>query len=226
MRKLVLSRSLLYFLEEVEYTEAALRADSDAESLAPAFEDAIADWEALFKRERDARRNVVRTEAVVAVRNQQIDRLTMKFGTLVRAVAPAFMDRVFKVAPHAFVRANLRKQCEATKNVIVAEVAKLEAEHPLKSFGALLDTLATATITALDDRGARKGASQIVANDVLEWKEGINNLRTTTYADLLKIATAKGYPRTWVESFFRAAANDEEEAETEVAPESVPASPT
>jgi hypothetical protein len=227
MRKLVLTRSLLYFLEEIEYTEAALSADSDAESLSPAFQNAIDEWQGLFKSERDARRNVVRAEAHVAVRNQQIDRLTIKFAALVRGVAPTFMDRVFKVAPHAFVRANLRKQCESTKNVIVAEVDKLEPESPLKSFGSVLDSLASMTLAALDDRSARKGTSQMVANDVVEWKEGINNLRTTTCADLLKIATAKGYSRAWADSFFRSAPDDERDSETEAtpAPASAPVAP-
>jgi hypothetical protein len=226
MRRIALTRSLLYFLEEVEYSEAGLSADSDAETLAPAFRDAIDEWQPIFKRERDARRDVVRAEARVAVRNQQIDRVTMKFAALVRAVAPSFMDRVFKLAPNAFVRANLRKQCESTKNVIVAEVAQLEAESPLKSFGSLLDSLATTTIAALDDRGARKGTSQMVANDVLEWKEGINNLRTTTYAELLKVSVAKGYSRAWVDSFFRSAPDDEDDNETEAAPPPSPAPAT
>jgi hypothetical protein len=225
MRKLALTRSLLFYLEEVEYTEAALSADSDSETLAPVYRDAIEEWENLFKRERGARRDVVRAEAHVAVRNQQIDRLTIKFATLVRGVAPAFMDRVFKVAPHAFVRANLRKQCESTKNVIVAEVAKLEAESPLKSFGSLLDSLAATTLAALDDRGARKGTSQLVANDVLEWKEGINTLRTTTYAELLKVSAAKGYSRGWVDSFFRSVLDNEDEPEIEAASTPAPVTP-
>lgn len=226
MRKLALTRSLLHFLEEIEYSEAALSADSDTEMLAPAFRDAIDDWQLLFKRERDARRDVVRAEAYVAVRNQQIDRLTIKFAALVRGVAPSFMDRVFKIAPNAFVRANLRKQCESTKNVIVAEIAKLESESPLKSFGSLLDSLASTTLASLDDRGARKGTSQMVANDVVEWKEGINNLRTTTYAELLKVSATNGYSRAWVDSFFRSVLDNEDDANAESAPTSSTASAT
>ena len=215
MRKLPIGRSLLYFLEELEYTEAALAADSDAESLSHGFRDAIGEWETLFKRERDARRDVVRAEARVAVGNQHIDRSTMKLAALARAVAPDFMDKVFKVAPNAFVRANLRKQCEATKNVLVAEVGKLSADSPLKSLGRTLDNLATTALGALDTRGVQKGALQVVANDVVEWKEGINNLRASTYADLLKMATTLGYSKSWVESFFRAANDDDAGAETQ-----------
>ncbi len=210
MRKLALGRSLLYFLDEIEYTEAALAADSDAQSLALPFRDVISEWETLFKRERDARREVVRAEARVAIRNQHIDRSTIKFAALVRAVAPDFMDNVFKTAPNAFIRTNLRKQCETTKNVIVAEVDKLATDSPLKPFGSALESLATTTLTVLDARGAKKGAAQLVSNDVVEWKEGINNLRTFTHADLLKMAASLGYPKSWVDSFFRAATDDDD----------------
>lgn len=47
-------------------------------------------------------------------------------------------------------------------------------------------------------------------------------VRTTTYAELLKIATLKGYSRGWVDSFFWSIANDEDE--TESAPTSAPSS--
>jgi len=49
-----------------------------------------------------------------------------------------------------------------------------------------------------------------VANEVDEWKEGINDLRTNTYAELLKIATEKKYPKSWVESFFRAVSSSDD----------------
>lgn len=215
MRRLATTRSLLYFLEEIEYMEAGLAADPDANALAPAISDAIAEWETHFKRERDARREVVRAEAQVAVRNQHIDRTTIQFAGVIRALAPAFMDKVFKVAPNVFVRANLRKQCESTKTVLVPEVASLEATHPLKPFGVTLETLANQTLAALDARITRKGALQLAANEVLEWKEGINNLRTHTYAELLKIAATKAYPRSWVESFFRSAESNEDDASAE-----------
>lgn len=211
MRKLALGRSLLYFLEEIEYSEAALAADPDATAFSPEFVDAIEEWQVLFKRDRAAKRDVVRAEAQVAVRNQQIDRLTIRFAATTRALAPAVMDKVFKVAPNVFVRSNLRKQCEKTKSVIVPFVASLEAEHPLKSFASQLDNAAGAAITALDHRVARKGDAQLIGNDVVEWKEGINALRMTTYAELLKVAAAKGYPKSWVESFFRAEGNDDDE---------------
>jgi hypothetical protein len=45
-------------------------------------------------------------------------------------------------------------------------------------------------------------------------EEGINALRTATYAELLKVSMEQGLPKSWVESFFRKA-NDRTEAETE-----------
>jgi len=203
MRQLPLSRSLLFFLEEIEYSEAALAADPDAASLAAPFRDALEEWDALFKKERLGRRGVVRSEAVVAVRNERIDATTIRFGALARVAAPEVLDRCFNIAPGKFVRRNLRQQCDSTKTVIVPEIAKLAAEHPLKPFGAQLDTLAQNALTALDDRAQAMGNRQSSANDVLEWKEGVNALRTTTYAELLKIAVDNRLPKSWAESFFR-----------------------
>ena len=224
MRKIALSRSLLHYLEEIEYSEAALSADPDTAALAQSFREALEEWDALFKKERLARRDVVRAEALVAVRNERIDATTIRLGALARAVAPDLLERFFKIAPGKFVRRNLRQQCESTKTVIIPELAKLATDHALKPFGTQLDALAHNALTALDDRAQTLGNRQSAANDVLEWKEGINALRATTYAELLKIATTQQLPKSWVDSFFRQA-NDSEDDESPAA-SPTPAIPT
>jgi hypothetical protein len=222
MRKVPLSRSLLFFLEELDYSEAGLSADPDATPLASAFQDAIAEWDTLFKTERLARRNIVRADALVAVRNERLDAGTMQFGALARASAPDVLNRCFTTAPSQFVRRNLRKQCEMIQTVIVPEIAKLAADHSLKPFGTRLHTLADAAVTALDDRAQALGNRQSSANDVLEWKEGINALRLTTYAELLKITATQGLPKSWAESFFRPS---DDASDTETDSEALPNPP-
>jgi len=219
MRQLSLSRSLLFFLEELEYSEAALSADPDAASLAVPFRDALEEWNALFNKERLGRRGVIRAEAVVNVRNERIDATTIRFGALARVTAPDVLNRCFNLAPGKFVRRNLRQQCEATKNTIVPEIAKLNADNALKPFAPQLDSLAQDALTALDDRARAMANRQSSANDVLEFKEGVNALRTTTYAELLKIAVDHHLPKSWTESFFRKADADD-------APEPEPLTPT
>lgn len=203
MRKIPLSYGLIYFLEELEYTEAALTADDDAKVLSAPFITALDHWEAEFKKERLARRSVIRANALVAIRNEQLDATTIQFATAARALAAGLVDRCFKTTPGRFVRTTLRDQAEKTQSVILAEMGKLDAGHPIQSFAPKLSVFAAAAIKALDDRGKAKGAQASAANDVDEWKEGINSLRVTAYAELLKIADAKAYPRSWVESFFR-----------------------
>jgi len=174
----------MHFLEEIEYSEAALSADPDAAFLALPFQNALTEWETHFKSERTARRAVVRTSAIVGVRNERIDVTTIQFAAVARSTSPDVLDRCFTMAPGKLVRANLRKQCETTKIVIVPEIGKLAADHPCKAFGARLDACATSAVTALDDRAQAMGSCQSAANDVLEWREGVNALRTTTYAEL------------------------------------------
>ena len=163
----------------------------------------------VFKKERAGRREVTRAEATVAVRNVQLDGLTLRFAANVRANHDngSLLARLFSsTAPSRFVKKGLRDQCDKTLNVMVTGVGKLEAKHPLRAFGKLLTTAARAALDALDQRNVAKGQRQSASNDVDEWKEGANQLRLTTYAELLKIAAAKGYARSWADTFFYSAA--------------------
>jgi hypothetical protein len=208
MRQLPLSAALLTFLDELEFTEAALSADEETADLAKLFAEQIELWETTFKAERVTRRAVTRAEAVVALRNAKLDAHTTKFGASVLAESGGdrkspFFRRFFTVAPSAFVRQPLRKQCELTLHVMAAEIGKLDKHHPLKSFASSLTGLATLALTALETRTKAKAERAVASNDVDEWKEGVNTLRLSTYAELLKIAADKAYGKAWVEAFFR-----------------------
>ena len=67
-------------------------------------------------------------------------------------------------------------------------------------------------------RNKAKGERTTSSNDVEEWKDGVNALRLTTYAELLKIAAEKGYSRAWADSFFPADASALEEPAAPEAP--------
>ena len=204
MRQIPLSSALLTFLDELEYSEAALAADPDAASLGPAFEEEIGRWEKAFKQERAGRREVTRAEAVVAVRNAQLDGLTLRFAANVKAndASGSLLARFFSTAPSRFVRRGLRDQCDKTLNVLVTAIDKLDAKHALHTFSKPLGAAAKAALASLDLRNQAKGHRQSASNDVDEWKEGVNQLRLTTYAELLKIAAEKGYPKAWADTFF------------------------
>ena len=228
MKQIALSRALAYFLEELWYTEAALSADADAAALAAPFDDAIRDWEAIALRERTARRGMVRSDAVVAVSNGQIDTETGRFAGILLVEAgndrkSTFFKRFFTEAPSAFVARNLRDQCEQTRDRIVPEVQKLPAESPLRPYADRLLALAKRALSALTQRTKARGDNATVASDVAEWKEGINRLRTATYAELLKIAVEKRYPRDWAETFFR---RDEASSSSEGEADPTPPDPT
>ena len=202
MQQIPLGRSLLHFLERLEATEAALSADPDAQHLAPAVQQSIDDWMPIFNKEREGRRNIVRSQAVINVANVRLDVYTTNFVNIAKGAAAALLALWIKVAPSRFINGPLRKQAETTLNFIVPEVAKLPSDHILSPFGTELGVRAGAAVTALDARSKAMGTNGGIRNDVLEYKEGVNVLRTNTYAELLKIATAKGYPRSWVEAFF------------------------
>ncbi len=209
MRQIPLTAGLLTFLDEIEFTEAGLAADEETAELAKPFHEQIEAWEATFKAEHQSRRAVTRAEALVALRNAKLDGHTTKFGASVLAEAGGdrkspFFRRFFAVAPSTFVRQPLRKQCELTLHVVVAEIGKLDKNHLLKPFAASLEDFAKQALSALDARTKAKADRGIASNDIDEWKEGVNTLRLSTYAELLKIAAEKGYGKSWVEAFFRA----------------------
>jgi hypothetical protein len=229
VRKIPHSASLLTFLDDLEYTEAALSADPEAADFALPFREEIEAWEPIFKKEREGRRKAVRAEALVAVRNAQLDTATTHFGASALAEAggdrkhPAFR-RFFPVAPSQFIRKPLRKQCEHTLNVMVPEIDKLDdqiqtsqnklppantntntntdTKNTLRAFAEPLARLAKDALLALDARTKAKAQKSAAASDVDEWKEGVNALRLTAHAELLKIAAEKGFSRSWVDSFF------------------------
>lgn len=210
MRTLPVSYSMLVYLDELEYTEAALAADPDAASLAPTFTALIAEWPTIFNAERGARRDVTRSDALVAVSDVLLDRITLRFSEAVLVEAGGSRDsnlyrRFFSVTPGKFVRAPFRKQCEATRDVVLVEVAKLPSVSPLLAYQAKIQSANTAGLASLDKRSAAKGARSSNARDVEDWKAKVNASRTTAFAELLKIAAAKGYPKAWADTFYHPA---------------------
>lgn len=210
MKQIRVESSLLVYLDDLEFTEAALGADPLAADLAAAFEEEITAWPEVFQRQRSARRAVVRADALLAVLDGTLDRITIRFGG--QALVEASQDRksvafrkFFPTAPSEFVRGPLRKQCERTRDVMVPEIHKLPAGSPLRVFAEPLLKGAKAAIAGLAARAKVHGDAATVATDVTEWKEGVNRLRTTTHAELVKIAVAEGLGRAWPEVFFRIA---------------------
>lgn len=177
---------------------------------------------------RAARREVVRADAVVSVRNEQLDEQTTKFAgqALVESgsdrKSPRFL-RFFSRPPSEFIRTALRKQCERTLNHICAELDKVEKTSILKPFTNLLRTGATTALAALDARARAEGVRGSTGSDINDWKRGVNRTRTSVYGDLLKLAAEKGYPKRFAEAFFRQESSVAEESDE---PAAAPANPS
>ncbi len=103
--------------------------------------------------------------------------------------------------------------------MIVKRVGKLAPSNPVSASGKARGLRAGA-LDALQARAQAKGAIATAGNDVDEWKEGINSRRLLTWAELLKIADERGYPKTWAEAFYRRSSDDEKKGAED------PATPT
>lgn len=217
MRQIPLTASLLVFVEDLEFTEAALSADEETEYLARPFRDQLETWEKVVKRYREARRAIVRADAKVSVCNQKLDATTMRFGHALLAEAggdrkSTLFRRFFSLMPSELIRQGLRKRCEYTRDTIVGELKRLPDGSPLLPYLALLDQKVARALDALDSRSQVQGERATTAYDVEDWKIGINRLRLATYAALLRIATEKNLGKSFAESFFRVAKESSETA--------------
>jgi hypothetical protein len=208
MRDISLSRSLLVFADELEYTEAALLAEPATAELAPPVTLKLGQWDGVFSAWRSARREITRSNAVVAVVNAMLDEVTKLFGgeALVEAKqdrkSPLFR-RFFPVAPSELIRWGFRDQVDATKNMIIVELRKLAEGNRLRAYIEPMTSLVTSATNAIERRSVVWGERSGVGLTTEDYKRGVNALRTTTYAELLKIAAANGWSKAWADSFFR-----------------------
>lgn len=219
MRRLSQSASLLVYLEDIEYTEAALSAREETKELACPFREEIEGWDRLFRQYRDGRRAIVQADAVVSVSNQALDEATTRFGHSVLAEAggdrkSTFFRRFFPVVPSEFIRENLRRQCERTRDGILVELEKLPETSALKAYMAPLRDGVVRALDALDARAKVHTERARVAYDVEEWKDGVNRLRLSTYGALLALGAERNLGKGFADSFFRNPSAKEDDAQS------------
>ncbi len=208
MKNLPKNRSLQYFLTELIFTEAALSADPFAATLAAACSMLINGWFALLKKERESRHDVTRAGAVVRVKNQMLDMIIRKFAGLVLVEAnqdreSVFYRRFFPNSPSSIAKQAISKQVDFISNALVPEIDRLEEGHPLKAFRDTLLKAAEEATGTVEAKKRARGTRTSISRDVEEWKIEVNAFRMNALGELLKIASANGYPRTWADSFFR-----------------------
>lgn len=221
MRQIRLSNSLHVYARDLNYLEAAVNADPDTRDLAPSVASQRATWLPIFEKESEAERAVVQFDALVTVRDAQVDALTTKVGGLALLEAnqdrkSAFFRRICPMPPSQLVALGLRRQCQHTIDSMIPELRKLPDSSPLKAMAEPLAQACTSAIESLEGRGKAMGARGVVANEVEEWKEGTNRFRSAIYAELLKRAAEKGYPKSWADRFFRPAPGIREAVDEDV----------
>ncbi len=209
MRKIPLSHALGSFLDELEYTEAALSAWPETSHLAAHFREEIAAYDDAAQKDRAARRDVVRAEALVAAGNGRVDGLTVRFGTMLLAESTDGSEkplyaRFFPEGPGLFIRRSLRQQCERILEAFAAEVPSLPKDGPLRAVAEELWSAAEEALAALDVRTTAKAARAVMGSAVDDWKEGVNRLRLSTYGELVRTARERGLDRDWADGFFLA----------------------
>lgn len=194
-------------LSDLLFTESALAADPDAADFAPVITPHIDGWEVVTRALRAATRIEIKTEALAALRDADLDDAVIRFSDdLLRAVGKSSDDprfrRYFKQSPSRFIR-NARLEEAATVKSWISSI-KVEPEPEVSRHAELLAKAAQASAEALE--GTATAAGERASLRVRDWGSyirGVDATRDALYADLVKRGQEKKKPRDWAGRFFR-----------------------
>ena len=208
MRALPTSRSLLHFWEQAVFLEAALLADPETKHLAPPVTETLDDFSALLQKDLTARRVLVQAYAHGSVADADLDTgIRRVFSSTLHLTG---QDRkrteftsLFGSSIAAIVRHALRKQLEVTKDLLRRLSTLSVFPDSFKNDAtAILSPLVAAGDAAVEEQKQAEVARIATRLDVTAWKEEVNALRLSVYAQLLSIASKTGRKRSWAEAFF------------------------
>ncbi len=189
--------------DEVDYTEARLLDEVDAQALAPRIEPWRAQVETTEKAARALRRDETRTQAAIDGANLALDGVSDDFaGSLSLAVGgdrtSARFRAHFRESPSAFKRAPLKEQTTAVRGWLTDSKDPILEEHRSRLEGP----------TARSEAALGRGTGLSTRRGNL-WTERealaayLTKERDALEDELAGIARAKGHDRHWARSFFR-----------------------
>ncbi len=188
--------------EEVLYTEAALKADPDAEDLLPLTANWLAAVDQQRAREREVRRTVATVDATRVVADNRLDQACTRFGDQL------FLDvnkdrnsprwkQFFKVPVSRFVRTALPRQIASVRAWLQSDDA-LFTQHKadIEQWVTRADDALVKTRALALSRGQAAISRAEFAEDLTHERDGLE-------AALGARARERGLDRRWPNSFFR-----------------------
>lgn len=225
MQALSVSTGFQNYTDELEYTEAALKAEPITADLLPLFSARIQEAWTLEGKRRTQRTTLLQLEAAIARHNVRLSRAIKTFAAAALASVggnrknSTFQNYFGGVSPSIFVAVSRTEQAEKTLTLLVPQLQALPEDHHLRTYIESLRTHASGLKDALQAKEAAEQAATLHSISIKTWKENINRLRREAHAKLTLLASEHDFDKAWVESFFKPI--DRKSASTE--PQTVPA---
>lgn len=203
---------IYHYVMRVEVALAITGGEGDKEvaKLVPPVNKLLAKWEAIDQARRNQQRAVIRADALVALRDANLDAVTTGLHNAVLSAmdlnrkAPLF-KLLFPKPLSQVIAAALEKQLSSARTLynkltdaLVPAALRKEHEKPLSA-------AITAGEDALKSREAtRAGTSQLTAQ-VAALRDEVNATLLATEGQLKTLAAQRGLGMGWVNAFFPAA---------------------
>lgn len=190
--------------DEILFTQAAVRADPDAEDLAPMTDDWLGLLDVLRAKDRQARMAETEATARRAIANFRLDRACTHFGDeLYLAVGKnrdsARWTTFFPIAVSRFVKIRFDKQIQKVKGWLDPNVSDSIVDKHRDELTKWSNAAATAlekTTSGIMVRSHARIAREQLADDLTRERDGLYDALSTR-------AREKGLPRDWPRQFFR-----------------------
>jgi len=201
-RKLIGSTSLVEHEDELDYTRAALEADSDAAALLASTDDWQSMIDAARAKERAAKRAELGADAKRRVSNGALDAACERFGKELAIEAdpgtPRYKTFFGNTTLSRFIKRAFEKQVSACENWIASSGDAVFERH--RATLTPLVTSARAALTATTAAAVPMGQWQLgratLGEDVTRERDGLWN-------ELDALGRRQSKPRGWADLFFR-----------------------
>jgi hypothetical protein len=203
--------------DELVYHEDALSLDPLTADLAPTVAPLLVDRGEVVQQKQDARRQVLRAQAVYNNVNYRADKGVTDFAWSIRSVdqnKKTRLQRYFKIAPSKMVQRALAFMAKTMKSWIGGIAAEPEAE--IQRHAPILDGLADeASNAVVGVAQAKGGVKDVDSQAVKSYLDRVNAYRLKLQGQLQQRASDNGLNAEWVDKFFKPSATRTKKRATE-----------
>jgi len=227
MRTIQLSRSPLFFWQQLVFLEAALLACDETKHLAAPVTAALDSFNTLQGRDLGTQRALIQALARAALADNDLDEGIRKVHN--NALHLVGQDRkrrefvtLFAGSIGKLIRYALKRQLELAAELVGNRALPLFEQAFRDTQIGLLQPLIDKGKTVLESRRTAEHERLSARIEIQDWKQEASSVQLAVYGELLAIAAATGRSKSWADVFFptratRAAADEIEEAALEAA---------